>query len=78
MTMTVLILTKLDRNEYESNRLVESFAQKGITALMCHPDDFDIIVDRDIRKGIKYKGQDLELPKLVLVRLGAGIYLNWF
>jgi len=73
MTMTVLILTKLDRNEYESNRLVESFAQKGITALMCHPDDFDIIVDRDIRKGIKYKGQDLELPKLVLVRLGAGI-----
>jgi len=73
MTMTVLILTKLDRNEYESNRLVESFSQKGITALMCHPDDFDIIVDRDIRKGIKYKGQDLELPKLVLVRLGAGI-----
>ena len=73
MTMTVLILTKLDRNEYESNRLVESFATKGITAQMCHPDDFDIIVDRDIRKGIKYKGEDLELPKLVLVRLGAGI-----
>jgi gamma-F420-2:alpha-L-glutamate ligase len=73
MTMTVLILTKLDRNEYESNRLVESFASKGITARMCHPDDFDIIVDRDIHKGIKFKGQDMELPKLVLVRLGAGI-----
>jgi RimK family alpha-L-glutamate ligase len=71
--MTVLILTKLDRNEYESNRLVEVFASKGIEARMCHPDDFDIIVDRDIRKGIKYKGKDLELPKLVLVRLGAGI-----
>jgi glutathione synthase/RimK-type ligase-like ATP-grasp enzyme len=40
---------------------------------MCHPDDFDIIVDRDIHKGIKYKGKDMELPKLVLVRLGAGI-----
>jgi gamma-F420-2:alpha-L-glutamate ligase len=73
MTMTVLILTKLDRNEYESNRLVESFANKGITATMCHPDDFDIIVDRNIHKGIKYKGQDMELPRLVLVRLGAGI-----
>ena len=71
--MTVLILTKLDRNEYESNRLVETFAAKGIEARMCHPDDFDIIVDRDIRKGIKYKGEDLKLPKLVLVRLGAGI-----
>jgi RimK family alpha-L-glutamate ligase len=30
-------------------------------------------VDRDIHKGIKYKGEDLELPKLVLVRIGAGI-----
>jgi RimK family alpha-L-glutamate ligase len=71
--MTVLILTKLDRNEFESNRLVESFDAKGIRATMCHPDDFDIIVDKDIRKGIKYKGQDMELPNLVLVRLGAGI-----
>jgi RimK family alpha-L-glutamate ligase len=71
--MTVLILTKLDRNEYESNRLVESFASKGISARMCHPDDFDIIVDRDIHSGIKYRGEDMELPKLVLVRLGAGI-----
>lgn len=52
--MTVIILTKLDRNEYESNRLVESFANKGITATMCHPDDFDIIVDRDIHKGLEY------------------------
>jgi RimK family alpha-L-glutamate ligase len=71
--MTVLILTKNDRNEYESSRLVDSFAAKGIEAMMCHPDDFDIIVDRDIHNGIKYKGQDLPLPKLVLVRLGAGI-----
>ena len=71
--MSVLIITKFDRNEYESTRLVEAFASKGIEAKMCHPDDFDIIVDRDIHKGIKYKGEDLELPKLVLVRIGAGI-----
>lgn len=71
--MTVLILTKNERNEYESSRLVESFAAKGIEARACHPDDFDIIVDRNIKSGIKYKGQDMELPQLVLVRLGAGI-----
>jgi len=71
--MTVLILTKNERNEYESGRLVDSFAAKGIEARACHPDDFDIIVDRNIKGGIKYKGQDMELPKLVLVRLGAGI-----
>ena len=71
--MTVLILTKNERNEYESSRLVESFAAKGIEARACHPDDFDIIVDRNIKSGIKYKGQDMELPQLVLVRVGAGI-----
>jgi len=71
--MTVLVLTKLDRNEYESNRLIESFLSKGIHAEMCHPDDFDIIVDGDIHTGIKFQGKDMELPELVLVRLGAGI-----
>jgi RimK family alpha-L-glutamate ligase len=71
--MTVLILSKLERNEYETQRLINSFAEKQITAKVCHPDDFDIIVNRNIHSGIKYKGQDLELPKLVLVRLGAGI-----
>jgi len=71
--MTVLILTKLDRNEYECERLMESFAKKGIAVVMAHPDDFDIIVDRDIRQGIKLRGETIEMPKLVLVRLGAGI-----
>jgi gamma-F420-2:alpha-L-glutamate ligase len=71
--MTVLILTKMDRNEYESNRLTESFSAKGIESITAHPDEFDIVVDRDIRKGIKLRGQSIEMPKLVLVRLGAGI-----
>jgi RimK family alpha-L-glutamate ligase len=73
MNKTVLIITKLDRNEYESNKLVDSFESKGIKAIMSHPDDFDIIVDRDIHKGLKYKGRDMEMPSLALVRLGAGI-----
>jgi RimK family alpha-L-glutamate ligase len=71
--MTVLILTKNDRNEYESGRLIESFKNKGIDAVMAHPDDFDIIVDRDLHQGIKMRGKTMELPKLVLVRMGAGI-----
>jgi gamma-F420-2:alpha-L-glutamate ligase len=73
MYKKVLMITKLDRNEYESNKLVESFEAKGIPITMAHPDDFDIIVDRDIHKGLKYKGKDMDLPSLVLVRLGAGI-----
>ena len=71
--MTVLILSKQERNEYETNRLVESFTSKGISARVCHPDNFDIIVDKNIGQGIKYNGEQIELPDLVLVRMGAGI-----
>jgi RimK family alpha-L-glutamate ligase len=71
--MTVLILTKQDKNEYETTRLVESFVSKNISATVAHPDDIDIIVTHDIQSGLKLKGQDLPMPKLVLVRLGAGI-----
>jgi gamma-F420-2:alpha-L-glutamate ligase len=71
--MTVLILSKQERNEYETSRLVESFTAKGIEARVCHPDNFDIIVDKNISQGIKYNGEPIELPELVLVRLGAGI-----
>ena len=71
--MSVLILSKLERNEYETNRLVESFAIKNIPAMVCHPDDFDIVVSQDLHQSIKYKGQDFQAPDLILVRLGAGI-----
>lgn len=71
--MSVIIITKQSETDYETSRLLESFKSKDITVRVCYPDDFDIVVDRDIRKGIKYKGEDIELPKLVLVRLGAGI-----
>lgn len=71
--MSVIIITKQTETDYETGRLIESFKSKDIPVRVCFPDDFDIVVDRDIRKGIKYKGEDIELPKLVLVRLGAGI-----
>jgi glutathione synthase/RimK-type ligase-like ATP-grasp enzyme len=71
--MSIIIITKQTESDYETSRLLESFSSKNISTRVCHPDDFDIIVDRDIRKGIKYKGDDIELPQLVLVRLGAGI-----
>jgi RimK family alpha-L-glutamate ligase len=71
--MSVIILTKQSETDYETKRLVESFTSKNISSRVCHPDKFDIVVDRDIRKGIKYGSEDIELPKLVLVRLGAGI-----
>jgi RimK family alpha-L-glutamate ligase len=63
----------MDRNEYETDRLVESFREKQIDATVGHPDDFDIVVSQDLQQSVKYKGQDFATPKIVLVRLGAGI-----
>lgn len=71
--MSVIIITKQTTEDYETRKLVESFTAKEIQVRVCAPDLFDIIVDKDILKGIKYKGEDIELPQLVLVRLGAGI-----
>ena len=71
--MTVLILTKQERNEYETKRLIESFQNKGIETTVCHPDQFDLVIQQDIKSSIKYNGETFEFPKIVLVRLGAGI-----
>jgi RimK family alpha-L-glutamate ligase len=73
MQKNILIVTKLDRNEYESSRLADSFESKGIKTITAHPDDFDIIVDKNIHTGLKYRGKDMKLPDLALIRLGAGI-----
>jgi gamma-F420-2:alpha-L-glutamate ligase len=71
--MSAIIITKNDRNQYETSRLLDSFANKGIEAHDCHPDDFDLIVDTESHNGIKYRGKDLDMPKIVLCRFGAGI-----
>jgi len=69
----VVILSKQSAEEYESARLIQSFADRNIDVMLAHPDDFDLIINKNLKKGIKYKGESFELPKLVLVRFGAGI-----
>lgn len=69
----VWILSKQSETEYEAARLLESFNKRDISAALMHPDSFDIIVNKNIKEGILYKGQIVELPKVVLVRIGAGI-----
>lgn len=70
---TVWILSKPSGFEYENTRLIESFSSKGITAILVDPGSFDIIVNKDIKQSIRYKGEFIELPNLLLVRFGAGI-----
>lgn len=69
MKHSVIILTKQTTLEYETSNLLLSFLNADISATVCQFDNFDIIIGQ----GMKYLGEDFELPNLVLVRLGAGI-----
>jgi glutathione synthase/RimK-type ligase-like ATP-grasp enzyme len=71
--MTIMIISKQDTNDYETKRLLESFSSKNISTSLKHPDNFDLAISQDFQSSIKYKSETLELPKLVLCRIGAGI-----
>lgn len=67
--MSVIILTKAEVPDFETEKLLEAFEWRNIPAKVCQFKKFDIIVN----VGIYYEGEKLELPSVVLVRLGAGI-----
>ena len=71
--MKIIILAKRSEDEYETKKLVESFYNKKVDVSVRHPDRFDLIVNEDLKKHIKYDGEAIELPDLVFVRIGAGI-----
>lgn len=67
--MSVLILTKREELDYETENLLIEFTRNNIEARVCAFNLFDIIIN----KGIYYKGEEITLPELVLVRMGSGI-----
>jgi gamma-F420-2:alpha-L-glutamate ligase len=67
--MTVLILTKSKKDEYETINLLNSFKNRNIKARVCQFNSLDLVINDKIY----YNGEPFELPKIVLPRLGAGI-----
>jgi gamma-F420-2:alpha-L-glutamate ligase len=61
---------------YENRRLLACLAKNGMQGHVLEPKYFDIIVSRSSAKSIRYKGERIELPDLVLSRTGAGT--NYF
>jgi gamma-F420-2:alpha-L-glutamate ligase len=61
---------------YENQRLLACLAKNGMQGRVLEPKYFDIIVSRSSAKSIRYKGERIELPDLVLSRTGAGT--NYF
>jgi gamma-F420-2:alpha-L-glutamate ligase len=70
--MSILILSKKDEDEYENRRLVESLRDLGIPATIYHPDNFDVVVGKGTGHGVKYNGQEFDMPDIVLARTGSG------
>jgi len=63
-------------NCYENLRLIECLTQAGYDPQIVEPKYFDIIVSRSTRRSIRYKGEQVEMPALVLSRTGSGT--NYF
>jgi hypothetical protein len=63
-------------NDYENVRLLECFDRNGFEGQVLEPKYFDIIVSRSTSKSIRYKGEKIDMPDLVLSRTGAGT--NYF
>ena len=61
---------------YENQRLLSCLEKNGMQGRVLEPKYFDIIVSRSSTKSIRYKGEKIELPDLVLSRTGAGT--NYF
>ena len=61
---------------YENQRLLSCLEKNGMRGRVLEPKYFDIIVSRSSAKSIRYKGEKIELPDLVLSRTGAGT--NYF
>jgi gamma-F420-2:alpha-L-glutamate ligase len=63
-------------DSYENQRLLSCLKKNGMQGHVLEPKYFDIIVSRNSVKSIRYKGEKIELPDLVLSRTGAGT--NYF
>ena len=61
---------------YENQRLLSCLEKNGMRGRILEPKYFDIIVSRSSAKSIRYQGEKIELPDLVLSRTGAGT--NYF
>jgi gamma-F420-2:alpha-L-glutamate ligase len=61
---------------YENQKLLSCLEKNGMKGRVLEPKYFDIIVSRSSAKSIRYNGERIELPDLVLSRTGAGT--NYF
>lgn len=67
--MKIIILTKHPTLEYETARLVTKFIEGNHSVQVCQFSEFAVVINDTL----KYQGEDIDMPDVVLVRYGAGI-----
>ena len=63
-------------NGYENTQLLDRLAGAGIEGQVLEPKFFDIVVSRSTSRSIRYNGEKIDMPSLVLSRTGSGT--NYF
>ncbi|OGB84308.1 hypothetical protein A3F66_01935 [candidate division TM6 bacterium RIFCSPHIGHO2_12_FULL_32_22] len=71
MVKNLWILSKDNSLGYENSRLIQECVNQAIDVKLVHPDNFDILVNRDDRKSVIYNGESINLPDLLLCRTGS-------
>lgn len=69
--MKVWLLAK-NFNSYGNRRFKEEAERMGIELQKVVPEEFDIIVTKEGRKSILYKGNYVDLPDCLIPRMGSG------
>lgn len=71
--MTTWILTKETESDiYENERFIDESGKNGIELQAVLPKEFDIIVTKEGRRSILYRGRHIDIPACLIPRLGAG------
>tara|TARA_B100001250_G_C19772902_1_gene778077 strand:- start:831 stop:1736 length:906 start_codon:yes stop_codon:yes gene_type:complete len=60
------------QESYETNRLLEEFANYDIEVKLIDPNEIDIFVNKENKQSILVNGKSLPLPKFVFPRTGSG------
>jgi gamma-F420-2:alpha-L-glutamate ligase len=68
------VTANAEEDNFETNKLVKAFRRDKFNVEVYQPKNFDIITSRKGGKSIRYKGEFVTLPDIVLVRTGAGTH----
>ncbi len=62
----------LTDEDYEARRFLQVAGEVGVDVRLLTPDQFDLVVTRDDRRGVLLDGRTVPLPDFILPRMGAG------